>query len=288
MAGRFSYSPYGELQNPWFRLGKIGIGSAAFVALSCAVMMVIGAFVPQILFRLSLSPFDVRSGQIWRVVTWPLASEVGFFPALAIVFLWLIGTQLEVQIGRNRMAFLLGVMTVIIGVLATTISAPIAGVWMLEFVVILLFIADNPNRPFLFGIPGWVLGAFLLAIQVLQLIQYRERRQLLLLVLTLLIGLLIGRAIGLLGNYPWIPRLPLPAGLSGQRKVTISRRSKDAPRRNHRGEVISGPWAPEPPSTNASDQVELDGLLDKISASGLESLSKKEKQRLNELSKKLR
>ena len=38
----------------------------------------------------------------------------------------------------------------------------------------------------------------------------------------------------------------------------------------------------------AAAQVELDELLDKISATGLDSLSTDEKRRLNELSKRLR
>ena len=37
-----------------------------------------------------------------------------------------------------------------------------------------------------------------------------------------------------------------------------------------------------------ADQSELDDLLDKISATGMNSLSKAEKERLNELSKRLR
>ncbi|HUF96658.1 MAG TPA: DUF6576 domain-containing protein, partial [Ilumatobacter sp.] len=57
--------------------------------------------------------------------------------------------------------------------------------------------------------------------------------------------------------------------------------------------VVDGPWTPPPPPPRSSPdakvaQEELDGLLDKISASGLESLSADEKRRLNELSKRLR
>ncbi len=40
-------------------------------------------------------------------------------------------------------------------------------------------------------------------------------------------------------------------------------------------------WSP-------ADQAELDGLLDKISDQGMDALSGDEKQRLNELSKRLR
>ena len=47
------------------------------------------------------------------------------------------------------------------------------------------------------------------------------------------------------------------------------------------------PTAP-PVGPSAADQAELDGLLDKIGASGMDSLSGAEKKRLNELSKRLR
>ena len=43
-----------------------------------------------------------------------------------------------------------------------------------------------------------------------------------------------------------------------------------------------------PPPPSAADQAELDALLDKIGAQGMDSLSKDEKQRLNDLSKRLR
>jgi hypothetical protein len=62
--------------------------------------------------------------------------------------------------------------------------------------------------------------------------------------------------------------------------------------------VVEGPWTrrptpptalPQPPGgPSVSDQVELDNLLDKISASGMDGLTDDEKRRLNELSKRLR
>ena len=63
-------------------------------------------------------------------------------------------------------------------------------------------------------------------------------------------------------------------------------------RRRTGGQVVEGPWsAPAPPQSTAdaaAAQVELDALLDKISATGLDSLTTDEKRRLNELSKRLR
>ena len=44
-----------------------------------------------------------------------------------------------------------------------------------------------------------------------------------------------------------------------------------------------------PPSgPSPADQVELDSLLDKIGATGMDSLTNDEKKRLNDLSKRLR
>ena len=85
-----------------------------------------------------------------------------------------------------------------------------------------------------------------------------------------------------------------------------SRRSRRAPRRagsSGGGAVVEGPWGassrggptrgaplPQPPrpADDPRDQAELDHLLDKISANGMDGLSNEEKRRLNELSKRLR
>jgi hypothetical protein len=55
--------------------------------------------------------------------------------------------------------------------------------------------------------------------------------------------------------------------------------------------VVQGSFGGPPPATSrdlAAAQHELDELLDKISATGLDSLTPDEKRRLNELSKRLR
>ena len=87
-----------------------------------------------------------------------------------------------------------------------------------------------------------------------------------------------------------IPHLPLDG--SGQRKPKKAKRSK--PGRSSGPRVVEGPWksgpAPMPPPSghSAADQAELDALLDKIGAAGMDSLTAAEKQRLNDLSKRLR
>ena len=82
------------------------------------------------------------------------------------------------------------------------------------------------------------------------------------------------RAFGVLTRYEWIPNL-----------AWKSRRQK---RSRATGQtVVAGPWSGSS-APNPRDQYELDALLDKISASGIDSLARGEKARLIELSKKLR
>jgi hypothetical protein len=56
--------------------------------------------------------------------------------------------------------------------------------------------------------------------------------------------------------------------------------------------VTQGPWSSPSGSTPAGpsrlEQAELDVLLDKIGQSGIDSLSKEERRRLDELSRRMR
>lgn len=287
MAGRFSYSRGTGLQDPWFRIGSVEIGSAALLALVCGVVLVVGAFVPQFLAWLALWPGAVWSGEVWRIVTWPLASLVNPWSVFSIAIVGWVGTRIEVATGRARMAFLLGLLIFGVGLFATAIGVDLAGVRQLAFVLVLLSIADYPKASF-FGIPVWVLGAAFVAISILQYVQQRLEGELLVFLFALVLGAITARSVGLLSQYDFIPRIPLPSSLSGTPRRT-TRKSGNAPLRNHRGKVVDGPWAQSaPPADTAASQAELDLLLDKISESGLDSLSKQERQRLNELSKKLR
>ena len=69
------------------------------------------------------------------------------------------------------------------------------------------------------------------------------------------------------------------------------RRPKKA-KRNKRttgeGTVVAGPWNPTPTPPVSRDQAELDALLDKISATGMDSLTDQERQHLLVLRDRLR
>jgi membrane associated rhomboid family serine protease len=303
MAGRFSYSrpERRRATDPWFRIGEVDIGSAALLAGLCAVSVLVyglGDAGKRFLLRLALLPDEVWSGQVWRLVTWPLAN--GFdqrllWTAVAIALLWYFGSRLEEQIGRVRMTVLLAALIVLPGIVGTLLDLPQAGIRSIEIAILLIFIAEYPTIRFFFGIPAWVLGLVYVVTDLLQISADGTGDQLLFYLTSLVIAAFAARAVGMLTAYPWIPRIPLPDALTGTRSSGPRRssRGKVRGRRSGKQQVIEGPWAaPPPPSRQTPDtaaaQAELDALLDKISASGLDSLSADEKRRLNELSKRLR
>jgi hypothetical protein len=109
-------------------------------------------------------------------------------------------------------------------------------------------------------------------------------------------ALFAGRSLGLATGWP-IPHIPLDGSSSAPR---ARKQKKSKPRRSSGSSassgqrVVEGPWknapAPMPPPAGPSpaDQIELDELLDKIGANGMDSLTTSEKKRLNDLSKRLR
>ena len=198
MAGRFAYSkPSGRGPNdPWFRLGTLDIGSAALLGLMCVVSVFVYALEPidkPLLTKLALIPSEVRSGEVWRIFTWPLANGLDqqlLWVIVSIAVLWYFGSRLEEQVGRVRFAWYLLTIIVIPGLVGTALDLPQAGVHTIQLVVLLTFIAEYPNVRFFFGIPAWVLGAVYVAAEFLQLLGDRAGRNLMFFVVSLFVAVL--------------------------------------------------------------------------------------------------
>jgi len=278
VAGRFTVSFPGrrDYDDPWFRIGTLDVTTTALVSFMVAASMFVWALAPNALSSLILMPDDIKNGQVWRLVTWPFYNEPTIWTVIGIAIFWMFGHQLERQVGRVRFAWFLFVLIVTAGAFGVLLDLPQAGFRSIEFAVLLVYIAEYPFVRFFYNIPGWVLGVVFVGIEVLQLIGLRDNRSLAFLFITLTIAALSARSFGMLTQYEWLPRL----GGGDKRKA------KRVRTRGSTAAVVSGPWAGSPTAT--SDQHELDALLDKISASGMDSLSRAEKQRLNELSKRLR
>lgn len=285
MSGRFSISFPGrrDRDDPWFRVGTVDVTSALLVAGLCVLGLFVWAADQTLLEPIILLPDSVLHGQVWRLVTWPLANQPDFWTALNILMLWFFGRELERMIGRNRFLWLLVLLAVIPGIVATGLDIGGAGIRQVEIAVFCLFCAEMPNVRFFGGIKAWWFAAAIVGLELLQLTGMRQQSLILVLLASLATAAFAGRSFGLLADYAWIPRLGggRPSRTPAPRRPKRSRSGKGS-----KGQVVSGPWPP--PAHSVDEQSELDGLLDKIGAQGMDSLSRSEKERLNELSKKLR
>ncbi len=297
MAGRFSFSSpesrYGG--PPWFRVGELDITTTVLVTGACVLSMFVWAASPDALEPLILFADDVRRGQLWRLLTWPFANAPDIWTVITIAIFWYFGRELEGLLGRNRFATFLVILTVVPAIVAAIADLNVAGIEYLELGVFIVFIAEYPFARFFFGIPGWVIGAVIVGLQFLVLVGNRDGSGLIFLIVLLATAGLAARSYGLASNLPWIPKLPLPGAAPSSKPARSStpKRSRGGRGSGSGRTVVDGPWAAPPPPTGArtndvAAQAELDALLDKISASGLESLTNDEKRRLNELSKRLR
>jgi membrane associated rhomboid family serine protease len=296
MVGRFSFSvpERRDASDPWFRIGTLDVTTTMLVVLASVASLFVWAASQTVHEYLWLLPDEVKSGELWRLVTWPLANVPDLWTVITIAIFWYFGRQVESLLNRNRFAVMLLLLAVIPGIVGVLLDMPQAGLAPVELAVFLVFVAEYPFARFFFGIPAWAIGAVVVGIQVLQYLGNRDRNSIVLLFVTIAVAALTARAMGLAESLPWIPKIPIPA--SGTRR-------KRRTRRRGQGDVISGPWSassrtepyrgsslPQPPrpADDPRDQAELDHLLDKISAAGMDGLTADEKRRLNELSKRLR
>jgi len=294
VARRFRLNPAGSgPQDPWFRIGTLDVGTTVLVVILVVASFVVFAVEPldkPIMNALAMKPAAVLQGQVWRVATWPFAClGISLWSALTVFFFWYFGRDLESNLlGRSRFLWLFAGFTLSLGLLGVALHAALQldgwlhGLDQVQLMVLLAWVAEWPHRRFLFNIPAWVFGVVIVGIQVLQLVGYRMWFSLLDLVLGIVLCTFVARAVGMLAEYTWIPHL------HWRRRTKRERRA----RRAHpagRGDVVAGPWQKRVVEPRVSkDQARIDALLDKISATGSDSLSEAEHRELRELSERLR
>lgn len=289
----------------WFRAGRFDVTSTDIICvLAVATMFVYGLSI-NYFGKIVFVPAFVRDFQIWRLFTWPVATEPAIWPLLGVVFFWLFGQQLEALFGRGRFVAWIAMMTLVPAVILTLLG-PLSpsidgmsayGLNALFLGGIWVYAATYPGVKWFEVIPLWALAAIFTVLNLLQFAGTDQTGQTIFLLVSVVVALVAGRSLGLATGWP-IPHLPLVGAGSGPRKQKKSKSKKKSPKQSggssSGSRVVEGPWknAPAPiapPSgPSASDQIELDALLDKIGANGMDSLSGAEKQRLNDLSKRLR
>jgi membrane associated rhomboid family serine protease len=283
MARRFQFNVPGRRgeTDPWFTVGSVEVTTTVLVAALAGISFFIYAIDKTLLNSLVLFPERVMHGQVWRVITWPLVNPPGIWPLLTLVLFWYFGRELEAQMGRMRFLWLILFMVVGGGIVAALINVeiPLAGFRFVELGVFVAYVAERAHARFMFNIPAWVMVAVIIGLDVLQLLGDRLFRYLVVEFVIIAIALLVSRAYGMASDTPWVPKLALPG--SGTPAKKKAKRGKE--------KLAAVPaTAPAGPKLDLSAQVEMDGLLDKISAGGMDSLSSAERKRLEQLSKLLR
>ena len=318
MPGRYEFSlPEAPIRDGWFRLGTLDVTTTAIYTGLAMISMLLYAISPEFVFKGAFVSDLVRSGEVWRLVTYPLVnpptgdSLAFIWIIISLVFFWWVGHQVEEAVGRKPYTVLLLTMTVLPALLATALNArnaaDIAGrftaySYALTSLSLALFVVvamEHPQRPAFFRLPIWVFAAGYVAIDVLQLLGDRRWAQLVLDLSITVVAVIGARQLGMLTDYAFIPnvlkvapanRSPYGELASNPTRVKKSRRrGKAAQGKGGAGTVVSGPWGQgSSGGPTPLEQAELDVLLDKISADGIDSLTKHEKDRLNALSKRMR
>jgi len=285
--GRYQFSlPERPQRDGWFRIGSIDVTTTALLVILNVASMFWYAIDRVSQLNLVFVGALVRDGDLWRIVTWPLYAEPTVFTAITLVFFWFVGHQIEDRVGRLHYTILIAVMVVVPAVLVTLLQLDpdrgVDGLNLLALALLVVYALDNPSATAWFGVPIWVFAAVYVGLMVLQYIGNNMYEALVMGIAVIVMALGGARQYGMLDDLGFIPRVG--SGGSGAPK-----RSKPARAGKQKGgDVVAGPWSPPAPQHSAVEELELNQLLDKISAGGIDSLNRTEKARLNELSKKLR
>ncbi len=312
--------------DPWFRIGNVDVGTTAIVVALGVLSFFIYAVNKVFLFHLAYSPPDIARGQLWRLITWPMVNQPDIFTAFTLFILWIFGHDIEAQFGRIRFTKYLALLVVVPAIITlgayyllgglnasnlnSIATIAVQGVRLLELGVFVAYVAERPGARFFFGIPAWVLVAVFIGLDVLR---YLADRLWLALVFELLVAglaLVLLRAFGFGSGVQWVPLVRLPAFIVGEgvprnRRATgnSSQPSRTAgPKPSRRtgksstktsglssdatSGVVTGPW--EGSSSAPASEREVDAILDKIAANGMESLTSEERRALEEASRRRR
>ena len=288
MPGRYSYtSPWSRGNDPWFRIGQVDItttvGLIGLGIISVFTWAIEGRD-HEISLKLLLDPQKVQDGEIWRLVTWPLVNQASFWTIFLFFILYMLGNQLENLMGRRTFLYLLLALTILPGLVVTLASisnsspAFIFGLRFVELGVLIAFAAQFPFARFWPGIPAWGVVGVIVGLQFLDALQMRSGSHALALLTVALTALVGMRSLGYATDLHWLPSLPLGSKSRGQSRQRPTRKKRS--KKNHLRAVTE--------FRNRHTEMEIDQILDQVAETGVESLSKEQRKRLEQHSKELR
>ncbi|MEM7287423.1 MAG: rhomboid family intramembrane serine protease [Actinomycetota bacterium] len=307
MPDRYSFSSpfasggFGRGGQPWFVLGNVEFTTTVvLIAINVFWMFVYAAEGPShdLTLRLWLVTegaggySGVLGGEVWRIFTYPLVAEPSFWTVLGMVFFYIFGNQMEALMGRRHYLGFVVALTIVPALAVTFFDAVASGfvggfggIDMVQFGVIIAFVAQYPTARFFFGIPAPVMIGVFVGLRYLAIIGDRDEFSFVLVTAAIATALVVFKSLGYAHEVSWIPRIPLPASMTGQSAPAPRQRQQRRRRSRGRGTLSA---VPTPPSPDPLMDMEIDALLDQVAEQGLDSLTKDQRKRLEEHSKRLR
>ena len=153
------------------------------------------------------------------------------------------------------------------------------GLRYVELGVLIAFAAQYPTARFWPGVPAYGIVGVIYGLDILQALSVRSGPQLIMLIAVAATALIGFRSFGY-AMTQWIPKVRLPSVVTGIAPVRRPRSTKRSIRRRHLKTVTE--------IRESSAEREIDKILDQVAESGINSLSKTQRKKLEEHSKKLR
>jgi len=301
----FSSGSFGRSNDPWFRVGDVGVTTT--IALTAMGVFSVFVYVAEGSSR-ALSKYfwltprgfsdllgpSVAEGGVWRLFTWPLFldNQTRVLNAVILIAIfYMLGSRVEEVMGRIRYTRFILFIIVLPAVAVTAldlglgITGVAGGLRFPELAVLIAFALIYPEARFFFGIPAWAIAIGIIVIELLQTTADRNWFGLLLGTFVVVLAGLLVRAMGLAESAAWIPRIPLPASLGGAPQRGGGTRGARPSRARRKSNLTS--VAPDPLQDDLAD-MEIDSLLDQVANDGLDSLTKAQRKRLEEHSKRMR
>ncbi len=279
MSGYRDWAPSSEEHRPLTYWGGHAIYATHMVIIAyCALMLVTvigGRGLAPLLQWLDFSSIEVLRGQVWRIATYGLFNYISLGFAVDMLMIFWFGRELERTFGRKVFGYLYGgiyliptVVLTLIGFLMPTGRAGQPG----ALALFIAFATYFPNMPVFFVLLAkW---AALILVAVFSLIALTARDWVSLAVLWSTCGyahLFVRYQQGLLT----LPSFKLPRRKPRLRVVPDLPQRSGTPARTVAA-ALPRPADPAPDTTMA----EVDALLDKIAKSGINSLTSRERAKL--------
>lgn len=287
----------------WFKVGQVEATTSVLLAAATTVSVVLWVVSKTIfVVPLILTDAAIRGLELWRLVSWPFVNDPDIWIILSIAMVFLVGSDIEREVGRRRYAWMIGAIVVIPAAAASLFEPMFTyGINHMVSALFVVLVLWRPMARTFFDIPLWVIVVLFEVLQLLQLLDARNSASFAGLFTFWAVGLIVAALMARsydLTEFTQIPKLPMPQFVTGDPYAKSNRAREKAQRgkpkgttplrrRADKGPAPVIPIRPEP-RLDRADQADMDALLDKISETGIDSLTPDERRRLDEHSRRLR